>query len=212
MPSTDSPPIANNRAELRRKAFLQAARQVFLEQGYEAANMSEIVRRAGGSLTTLYNQFGDKKGIFLAMLDESLSEITHAMEVESQTHAPVREGLNRIGIQFVSQLTRPDSLETYRLIVGLARQFPDVAKSFSEKGPDKVRVALAAYLRDREEAGEINAENPTQLASLFLDMVRMGLQSRALLDSDFRPTQEEVESTVRRAVDIFLNGVAPHPV
>ena len=36
------------RAELRRAAFLQAARDVFLEYGYEAANMAEIVKRAGG--------------------------------------------------------------------------------------------------------------------------------------------------------------------
>ena len=31
------------RAELRRAAFLKAAREVFLEHGYEAANMAEIV-------------------------------------------------------------------------------------------------------------------------------------------------------------------------
>ena len=46
------------RAELRRAAFLRAAREVFLEFGYENANMAEIVRRAGGSLSTLYAQFG----------------------------------------------------------------------------------------------------------------------------------------------------------
>lgn len=211
MPSSSSPSGSDNapsRAELRREAFLQAARDVFLEQGYEAANMSEIVRRAGGSLTTLYNQFGDKKGIFIAMVEENLGKITRAMEVELHSHAPVREGMRRIGIQFVTQLMTPDSLELYRLIVGLARQFPDVARSFAVKGLDRVRATLAAYLRDREEAGEIVAGDANQLASLFLDMVRLGMQSRALLDVDIRPTREEMEATVERAVDVFLNGVS----
>ncbi len=215
MPTPDSPPGPDSppsRAELRRRAFLQAAREVFLEQGYEAANMSEIVRRAGGSLTTLYNQFGDKQGIFMAMVEDGLGEITHAMEVELQDHAPVREGLQRIGLQFVSQLMQPDSLELYRLIVSLARQFPDVAKSFSKKGPDKVRASLAAYLEDREAAGEIHAGDSTQLATLFLDMVRLGLQSRALLDASIRPTHAEISATVERAVEVFLNGVAVRPV
>ena len=85
------------RAEIRRAAFLDAAQEVFLEQGFEAANMSEIVRRAGGSLATLYAQFGDKEGIFLAMLETRMKEVTATLEVELQAHTPVEEGLRRIG-------------------------------------------------------------------------------------------------------------------
>ncbi|MBU1289240.1 MAG: TetR/AcrR family transcriptional regulator, partial [Alphaproteobacteria bacterium] len=58
--SKDTEPLS--RGDKRRAAFIAAARQVFLEQGYEAASMSEIVLRAGGSLSTLYSQFGDKQG------------------------------------------------------------------------------------------------------------------------------------------------------
>ena len=41
-------------ASARRHAFLLAAREVFLEQGYEEASVNDVVRRAGGSLATLY--------------------------------------------------------------------------------------------------------------------------------------------------------------
>ena len=67
-----------SRGEKRRAAFIAAARQVFLEQGYEAASMSEIVLRAGGSLSTLYAQFGDKQGLFIAMLDARVRRITES--------------------------------------------------------------------------------------------------------------------------------------
>lgn len=200
---------ATSRAELRRRAFLDAARDVFLEQGYEAANMSEIVKRAGGSLATLYAQFGDKEGIFLAVLERRMKEVTDALEVELQAHTPVEEGLRRIGEQFAGKLVQPQSLELYRLIVGLAKKFPDMAQTFMKLGPNKVRVGLAAYLRDRADAGEIpQSDDFEQLGSLFLDMVRSPLQSRALLDQSVRPNEAEVSESVHRAVTLFLYGLA----
>lgn len=199
---------ASSRAELRRQAFLDAARDVFLEQGYESASMSEIVRRAGGSLATLYAQFGDKEGIFLAMLERRMMEVTDALEVELQAHTPVEAGLQRIGEQFAGKLVQPQSLELYRLIVGLAKKFPDLARTFTKLGPNKVRVAIAAYLKDRADAGEIPQSDDFEvLGSLFLDMVRSPLQTRALLDQSIRPTEAEVRASVERAVHIFLYGL-----
>ena len=203
---------AQSRAELRRAAFLEAACDVFLEQGFEAASMSEIVRRAGGSLTTLYAQFGDKEGIFLAMLETRMMAVTAALDVELQAHTPVEEGLRRIGEQFAGKLVQPDSLELYRLIVGLAKKFPDLAQTFMKLGPNKVRAGLAAYLQDRADAGEIpQSDDFEQLGSLFLDMVRSPLQSRALMSQTVRPCTEDVRISVERAVSIFLYGLAGKP-
>jgi AcrR family transcriptional regulator len=200
---------AQSRAEIRRAAFLEAAQEVFLEQGFEAASMSEIVRRAGGSLTTLYAQFGDKEGIFLAMLETRMKEVTAALDVELQAHTPVEEGLRRIGEQFAGKLVQPNSLELYRLIVGLAKKFPDLAQTFMKLGPNKVREGLADYLQDRADAGEIpQSDDFEQLGSLFLDMVRSPLQSRALLSQTVRPCAEDVRVSVERAVSIFLYGLA----
>ena len=203
---------ARSRAELRRRAFLDAAREVFLEQGYESANMSEIVRRAGGSLATLYAQFGDKEGIFLAVLESRMKEVTKALEVELQSHTPVEEGLRRIGQQFAGKLVQPQSLELYRLIVGLAKKFPDLAETFMQLGPNKVRIAIAAYLQDRADAGEIpQSDDFEQLGSLFLDMVRSPLQSRALLDPSVQPSEDDVRANVERSVRVFLYGLAGKP-
>ena len=101
-----SPEPEAGRAELRRAAFLKAARDVFLEYGYEAANMAEIVKRAGGSLSTLYAQFGGKKGLFEAMIDARVNELTEQMQIELAAHAPLREGLRRIGEAFLFRQTR----------------------------------------------------------------------------------------------------------
>lgn len=203
--SKDPEPLS--RGDKRRAAFIAAARQVFFEQGYEAASMSEIVLRAGGSLSTLYSQFGDKQGLFIAMLDARVRSITQSMGVELSAHTPVEEGLRRIGEQFTSKLLEPESLEMYRLLIGLARKFPEIPREFQRRGPDKIRLALTEYLIDREEAGEIHLEDPYRAASLFLEMTRSGLVSRALLDDDIRPDDEEIRTSVNMIVNMFLHGI-----
>jgi AcrR family transcriptional regulator len=195
------------RAELRRAAFLKAAREVFLEHGYEAANMAEIVKRAGGSLSTLYSQFGGKRGLFEAMIDQRVEELTEQMQIELAAHAPLREGLRRIGERFMLKMMSPESLDVFRLMVGQARNFPDIADSYSRRSPERVREALAEYLRDRANAGEIKIDNFDIAASVFFDLVRARLHFRSMLDASYVPTEAEIRTAVDRAVKVFIGGI-----
>jgi AcrR family transcriptional regulator len=195
------------RAELRRAAFLKAARDVFLEYGYEAANMAEIVKRAGGSLSTLYAQFGGKKGLFEAMIDSRVTELTEQMQIELAAHAPLREGLKRIGEAFLFKQLEAESLDVFRLMVAQAKKFPELAETWGKRAPEAVRRALAEYLMDRARAGEIRITHPELAAAVFFDLVRARIQFRALLMPSYQPTETEIRETVDRAVKVFLGGI-----
>jgi AcrR family transcriptional regulator len=206
-PHQTAPEPEAGRAELRRAAFLKAARDVFLEFGYEQANMAEIVRRAGGSLSTLYAQFGGKKGLFEAMIDSRVEQLTEQMHVELAAHAPLREGLRRIGEAFLIRQTQPESLDVMRLMVAQSKKFPEIAETWSKRAPEAVRKALATYLEDRAKAGEIRIENYDMAASVYFDLVRSRMQFRALLLPTYQPTEQEIRDTVDRAVKVFLGGI-----
>jgi AcrR family transcriptional regulator len=195
------------RAELRRAAFLRAARDVFLEYGYEAANMAEIVKRAGGSLSTLYAQFGGKKGLFEAMIDARVTDLTEQMHIELAAHAPLREGLKRIGEAFLFKQLEAEALDVFRLMVAQAKKFPELAETWGKRAPEAVRRALAEYLVDRAKAGEIKISNPDVAAAVYFDLVRARIQFRALLMPSYQPTEAEVRETVDRAVKVFLGGI-----
>jgi AcrR family transcriptional regulator len=195
------------RAELRRAAFLEAARDVFLEYGYEAANMAEIVKRAGGSLSTLYAQFGGKKGLFEAMIDARVKDLTAQMHIELAAHAPLKEGLRRIGDTFLFKQAEAQSLDVFRLMVAQSKKFPELAEAWGKRAPEQVRKALADYLSDRVKAGEIKISNTDLAASVFFDLVRSRIQFRALLIPSYTPTEAEIRDTVDRAVRVFLGGI-----
>ena len=52
--------------EGRRSAILEAAAQVFFEQGYAATSIDAIIERIGGSKRNIYSEFGSKEGVFTA--------------------------------------------------------------------------------------------------------------------------------------------------
>ena len=54
----------------RRRALLEAARQVFTEQGYSQTSIADVVERAGSSVGSLYHHFGGKSELFLALWHE----------------------------------------------------------------------------------------------------------------------------------------------
>ena len=52
------------------RALLDAAREVFTEQGFTSASITDIVERAGSSVGSLYHHFGGKSELFLALWQE----------------------------------------------------------------------------------------------------------------------------------------------
>jgi AcrR family transcriptional regulator len=52
------------------RALLDAAREVFAEQGFANASIADVVERAGSSVGSLYHHFGGKSELFLALWQE----------------------------------------------------------------------------------------------------------------------------------------------
>ena len=52
------------------RALLDAAREVFVEQGFADASIADVVQRAGSSVGSLYHHFGGKSELFIALWQE----------------------------------------------------------------------------------------------------------------------------------------------
>lgn len=70
----ESPSKRLPRAE-RERQMLDAAAEIFGEQGYAGANMDEIAARCGVTKPMIYNYFGSKKGLFMAVSDDIAHDI-----------------------------------------------------------------------------------------------------------------------------------------
>jgi AcrR family transcriptional regulator len=65
-----------DRSRSTKATLVATGRQLFTERGYAGAAAEDIVAAAGVTRGALYHHFGDKRGLFVAVLEELEGEIT----------------------------------------------------------------------------------------------------------------------------------------
>ncbi len=63
-----SAPISNLRSTETEKRLLEAAGEIFAKRGYRAATVRQICEKAGANLAAVNYHFGDKEGLYMAVL------------------------------------------------------------------------------------------------------------------------------------------------
>lgn len=195
-------------AEQRYELLLKAAADEFLEKGYEATNLDDIISRAGGSRRSIYTQFGGKEGLFQAWVMQVAAQILAPLRREPDNNGNLKENLLCFANRLLAALFSSPALDLSRLALTDGVRFPELAKAYFESGPGAAASSLAVLFDLALESGEIVSLDSRLAASLFVGMLRDNLYMQVLLRLREPPEQEEREELVRSAVEIFLNGIA----
>jgi AcrR family transcriptional regulator len=98
----------------RRREILDAARALFVSEGYEATSIRKIAARVGVSSTALYLYFADKDEIFGVLCDEAFSKLVAAFQaVEEANLTPLEAAGAQMRAYVDFGMKYPDE---YRLI------------------------------------------------------------------------------------------------
>jgi AcrR family transcriptional regulator len=136
---------------------MDAARELFLEEGYEAVTMRKIAEKIDYTPTAIYFHYEDKEALFRELCDTDFGALQETLQSLAR-HADPIERLRKMGLAYVSfALDHPNH---YRLLFMTAPPFKDVDKSTIERGnPD---VDAYAFLRETVgeamEAGRFRSE------------------------------------------------------
>jgi AcrR family transcriptional regulator len=191
-----------SRKDQRREAILAVAAEVFFEEGYQAASMSAIAARLGGSKATLYNYFESKEALFEAHIRESCGRI--AAEIldfaEGQPPATV---LAWFGERFLDRILSDWTVRTFQIIVAEARRTPELARVFFAAGPSTGHDRLALYLREAVGRGELAIADCDEAAWQFLALCRTH-HLEDMLGLRPKPSPAQIAGEVANAVDIFM--------
>ncbi|MEO1094776.1 MAG: TetR/AcrR family transcriptional regulator [Cyanobacteria bacterium J06638_28] len=152
-PPSSMPPI-KHRSE-KAKAILEGAFQVFVAQGYTAASMDRIAAAAGVSKSTLYSNFQDKEGLFLALVQEvtyANRQSVFALLSQADLQAQPQAVLRQIAISMLDSFEQNQPLLTLmRLVIGESDRFPEIAKKFVVEIIKPMLEQLTLYLSSQPQ-------------------------------------------------------------
>ncbi|QIB67299.1 TetR/AcrR family transcriptional regulator [Kineobactrum salinum] len=95
--------VAENRAKL-----ISAARKAFAEKGYAAASMDELTAEAGLTRGALYHNFGDKRGLLAAVVDQIDTEMAVRAKEEGAQAGDLWQGLLAESIAYIRMALDPE--------------------------------------------------------------------------------------------------------
>jgi len=84
-----------------RKKLIQVARRAFGEYGYAETSMDKLTAEAGLTRGALYHHFGDKKGLFAAVVDQIDSEMASSAQQHLEQPDDLWEGLMLEGRTYI---------------------------------------------------------------------------------------------------------------
>ncbi len=190
-PQSSMPPI-QNRSE-KAKAILEGAFQVFVAQGYTAASMDRIAATAGVSKSTLYSNFQDKEGLFLALAQDMTAtnrQTVFTLLSQIDLQAPSQDVLRQIAMFMLDSFEQNQPLLTLmRLVIGESDRFPEVAKKFVAEIIKPMLEQLTLYLSSQPQ---LKLADPAVAARVFAgSLVHYLIIQKMLYGDDVLPLERD---------------------
>lgn len=116
----------------RRAKILQAARQIFLERGFDRAPVDAIAKAARVSTGTVYIYFETKDLLFEAATDLALAPYEGLFDEIDHMEADAQAVLTRFGEVYFRFLVEPEVQSIYRIVGMEAASRPEMAARVHE--------------------------------------------------------------------------------
>jgi TetR/AcrR family transcriptional regulator, mexJK operon transcriptional repressor len=156
----------------KRGAIVAAAARSFFEHGYAASTIEGIAADAGVSKVTVYNQFGDKRGLFTAAIDSECAKIRQSFSLDDANGGTLEERLTGIGRDMVAFLSRDEMTRFEVRIAAETEHEPAIGLAFLDAGPRRMKLAFAGWIEAMVDAGELDVPDPMLAAEQFAGMCK----------------------------------------
>ena len=171
-----------DRRNERRRAIVEAAEALFLDQGYEATSLAAVVKRSGGSLATLYEMFGNKQGLLRAIIETRKEQDLLPACGDGCPDASPATLLRRYAHQIYAHVTSPTAIALKRIVITEALRDPTFASRIYDDIHLPSVLDLADLFARLDKAGEARIDNPRAAAELFFAIVMSDAQLRLMAD------------------------------
>lgn len=193
------------RGEVRRQKIIEAADHLFKTKGYAGTSVNEVVKLSGGSLNTLYRYFGNKVGLFEAVLTQKTDELFQPFLQQDFWQGDLRSNLLTFGAALQSVALSEDGIAIYRLAITENNQEQgELQQLFYQKGPQRAIQILSCYLQQEQQKGTVHFDYPELAANQFLEMIKGPFYYPAVFGETL--SQEKIDQALHQGVDLFLRG------
>lgn len=195
-----------------RERILDAAIELFLENGFHTTNIDSVAARSRSSKQTIYKYYEGKEEI----LQHALTRLTEEFQNEIQSINNDAEDLGNeladFGERYINTLLTDRHIKAFRLCVETAHKGSRIARTVGPVDLYGVQDSLHDFFVQAARRGQISRSADTEfLAKAFMGMLHGNYLSLRALNAGNTPTGDELKGHVAQVADLICNAVATSP-
>lgn len=203
-----TPPLKwNRRKEARPSEIINAAMDVFVENGFAAANLDDIAKRAGIAKGTLYRYFDTKEDLFRAAARQAMTGNLDAMAVATQNEqGPLKALLPLLLARATGKMGDSRVPAFARMVISESRAFPDLARIWHDDVAERVLDLVSGFIARAQARGEVRAGDPRLFAFSIMGPMVAATLFRDIFGS-FSPNVPDMNALAAQHAETVLNGL-----
>lgn len=193
----------SERKEARRQAIEDAAYEVLLEQGYKAASILAIAKRAKASNETLYRWYGNKQGLFAALVERNAEAArTFLDKALAEDRSPLTV-LETLGPALLALVTSERAVVLNRAAAGDVHDTGTLGQALAKGGREALMPRIATLLARAEKAGELHVGDPDEAADIYISLLLGDVQIRRATGALNGLSATDIENRAARALKLL---------
>ena len=195
-----------DRRSRREAEIAEAAYRLLDEAGLDGTTVTAVARAAKASNETLYRWYGDRTGLFAALVRRNAGLIRDALEESRGTGL---DGLARIGPTLLAMLTGPRAVALNR--AAAADASGTLGAELARGGREQIAPLIAARIAEAQAAGALGPADPGEIAETWLALLIGDMQIRRATGALAQPSGPEIAARAARAL-AQLRRLYPAPL
>ncbi len=170
-----APGLRERKKQRTRDALVEAAHQLFLEQGYARTTVDEIAAAVDVSQRTFFRYFANKDEVALAILADAEDHFVANLRERPADENPLRALRNAIVLTWrelgIAQHDRPSSITAALELIQLIESTPTLLAAHLRRITEQERM-VAGILAEREGLDPTTDLRPRVMAAVFGGVLR----------------------------------------
>ena len=195
--------------QAKRNAILSSALEVFVDHGFVGTTTDRLAAAASISKQTLYREFGDKEGVFAALIEFACDQVYDPFAPlvdELRTVGSAERAVDMMAEQFARSIISPRIQQLRRLVIAEAVRFPDLGKTYWENGFLRVLNSVADCLEVLDERGLLQVPEPRLAAEHFAGILLWIPSNQAMFDVSSPIDEDRLTESIADGARAFLRA------
>ncbi len=201
--------LSAEKAVDKRAQILAAALDEFSQNGFEAARLDDVARRANVAKGTIYLYFKDKESLFQELLRAQISPVIGMLEAvlaggvsKNGKPVPLRDLAHQVAELFVDQVIETRRKDIVRLILAEGPRFPKLAEFYYREVISRGLTAFRTRAERAVQEGELKGSTLVRFPQLIVAPALTAIIWKSMFER-FEPL--DVKALMKAQIEILFD-------